>query len=256
MKGKIMNTFKIIPAIDLLDGKVVRLYKGDYAQATVYREDAAAQALEFVDAGADLIHIVDLNGARNGDRTANRKPIETILETIRGKAELEIGGGIRDFEALDGYLQNGVQRGILGTSAVKDPEFLKAAIEKYGPERIIVGVDARDGRVKVSGWEEDGGITTIDFVKLLEQMGVIEIIFTDIRTDGALSGPALDSIGDVLNASSMNVIASGGISALKDVQDLLEMGNPRLVGAITGRAVYEKRLHVHEAVQLALKLSK
>lgn len=245
-----MKEFRIIPAIDLLDGKVVRLYRGDYSQVTVYSNDPVPTVQDFVHAGASLIHVVDLNAARDGDRRKNADAIESIMAEVGTKASVEIGGGIRNDDALKEYFDRGVDRCILGTSAVTDPELLKRAIAVYGHERIIVGVDAKDGTVRISGWEKDGGVKVPEFLKTLEGMGVYEIIFTDIRTDGTLSGPPIDSLSEILANTNLRVIASGGVSSIDDVKSLLAINESNLVGAITGRAVYENKLNVSEAVKL------
>jgi phosphoribosylformimino-5-aminoimidazole carboxamide ribotide isomerase len=250
-----MTDFNIIPAVDLLDGRVVRLHQGKYDAVTVYGEDPAEFIGNFARAGAGLIHIVDLNAARNGDRSTNRVSVNRAIEAA-GSARIEIGGGIRDDAALSEYLSRGVARCILGTSAVSDPEFLRRAIEAHGPERIVVGVDVRDGRVRVAGWERDGGVGVEEFIPFLEDAGVREIIFTDIRTDGAMTGPPLFELRSLLDSCSLRVIASGGISSVGDIETLLMLKreietrtDARLVGAITGRAVYEGKLDVAEAVK-------
>lgn len=248
-----MNEFRIIPAIDLLDGNVVRLYRGDYNQVTVYSDDPVPTVKEFVHAGASLIHVVDLNAARDGNRKPNASAIESILTEVGNNASVEIGGGIRSEEDMKDYFDRGVDRCILGTSAVTDPDLLKRAVGLYGHERIIVGVDAKDGTVRISGWEKDGGLRVSEFLNNLEGMGVKEIIFTDIKTDGTLSGPPIDSLREILATTNLRVIASGGVSSLADVESLLSIKNDRLVGAIAGRAVYENKLKVEDAVQLIRK---
>ena len=245
------NPFNIIPAVDLLDGQVVRLFRGDYDQSTVYGDDPGEPIEKFIEAGAELIHIVDLNAARNGDRSVNEAAVERILTVAGKRARLEIGGGIRDLDSLSDYLGRGIARCILGTAAVNDPEFLKKSLAAHGPEKVIVGIDARDGRVRVDGWEKDSGVNVADFLKEMEKIGIGEIIFTDILTDGAMTGPAIGSLKEVLTATStLRLIASGGISSLDDVQALLDLKEPRLVGAISGRAIYEGKLDVQEAVNL------
>ncbi len=243
---------KIIPAIDLLDKKAVRLYQGDYSQVTVYNEDPAAQAVEFADAGVLLIHLVDLNAARTGDRSVNGSVIETIADSVRLKyghrVFLELGGGIRDHVSLEHYFSLGIDRAILGTAALKDPQFLKEALEKHGPEKIIVGVDARDGMVKVDGWEGDGGAEVFAFLKKMEETGVQEIIFTDIKTDGTLKGPAVDSIREILFKTTLRVTASGGVGSFEDLVTLKKLGSERLTGVIAGKAVYEKKFDLAKAV--------
>ncbi len=242
--------FRIIPAIDLLDGRVVRLLKGDYSRSTVYSDNPAEQAEEFIFAGVDLIHVVDLSAARAGDRTANRSAIKEILKTAEGKAMLQIGGGIRDISSAQEYLESGVHRCILGTGAVENPSFAEDCVKKFGADRIIAGVDALKGRVKVAGWEKDGGREAGEFLKEMESRGIRTVIFTDIATDGAMTGPNIESLKIHLKNTSMEFIASGGVSSLDDIKKLLSVGNPRLVGAITGRAVYEKKLDLRQAVDL------
>lgn len=247
-----MNSFQIIPAIDLLDGKVVRLYRGDYDRVTVYGDSTGDVISSFIEAGAKLIHLVDLNAARTGDRTINMEALDEAVQAAGSIAKLELGGGIRNMDDLRSVFDSGIHRAILGSAAVRSPEFLAEAIHEYGPKKIIVGVDARDGRVKTDGWEVDGGVTVVDFLKRLEEMEVGEVIFTDIVTDGTLSGPPVESLQEVLSATSMRVIASGGISSLDDIRTLLSMEPRRPSGAITGRAVYEGKLDVKEAVELTL----
>ncbi|MDH5656358.1 MAG: 1-(5-phosphoribosyl)-5-[(5-phosphoribosylamino)methylideneamino]imidazole-4-carboxamide isomerase [Spirochaetia bacterium] len=254
-----MKEFELIPAVDLLDGKVVRLHQGRYDNVTVYGDDPVKQVRQFVDDGAKIIHIVDLNAARNGDRSANKSALDSILKiTGEFNGAIEIGGGIRGVDALEDYFSRGVSRCILGTAAVSDPEFLKAALHKYGPEKIIVGVDAKDGRVKVAGWEKDGGVSVEDFLPAIETAGAREIIFTDILTDGAMTGPSILSLLNAVEVSDLRIIASGGISSPEDVQSLLDFKrdtdakfkNERIIGAISGRAIYEGKLKVKEAFSL------
>ena len=243
--------FQVIPAADLLDGKVVRLFRGDYARVTVYGDDPSDPIREFIDQGAELIHIVDLNAARSGERDVNQGALEKIVAAANGRARLELGGGVRDLASLARCFELGFERAIIGTAAVNDPAFLAEALARHGGERIIVGVDARDGRVRVAGWEQDSGRPVTDFLRELENAGIREVIFTDIMTDGALTGPAVDSLREVIGATrAMRVVASGGIASLDDIRALLDLNEPRLVGAITGRAVYEKKLDVRAAVEL------
>ncbi len=245
-----IREFRIIPAIDLLDGKVVRLLRGDYNQVTVYSDDPPSLVREFIQAGASLIHVVDLSAARNGDRKPNHDAIIEILKASRGLASIEIGGGIRSDEALQEYFEAGAGRCILGTSAVTDQEFLKRSLALYGGDRIIVGVDARDGRVKISGWEQDGGLEVFDFLHRLRDMGVKEVIFTDISTDGTLSGVPVETLKRVLQESDMRIIASGGVSSIEDIKKLLAIQHAHLVGVIAGRAIYDKKLDTAEAIRL------
>ena len=257
-----MFEFEFIPAVDLFDGKVVRLHQGRYDNVTVYGDDAVAQVREFINDGAKIIHIVDLNAARNGDRTANKRAIEGILSILgEFNGKLEIGGGIRGEDALSEYFLRGVSRCILGTAAVSDPDFLKRALDEYGPEKIIVGVDAKDGRVKVAGWERDGGVSVDNFLPAIESAGVREIIFTDILTDGAMTGPSILSLLDAVEVSDLRIIASGGVSSMDDVVSLIEFkkdvdakfNKDRIVGVISGRAIYEGKLNVRESINLIKK---
>jgi len=244
-------SFRIIPAVDLLDGQVVRLYQGRYDESTVYGNDPAQPIKAFVDAGVDLIHIVDLNAARSGERGVNQKAIERVVEAAGESARLELGGGIRDIAAVEYYLDLGLHRCIIGSAAVKNPELVALAVENFGADKIIVGVDARDGRVRIDGWEKDSGAKTADVIADLESLGAREVIFTDIVADGAMTGPVIGSLQEALEATQeMKVIASGGVSSLEDVQALLDLKHPRLAGVISGRAIYEKKLDLDAAVKL------
>ncbi len=263
MNASAKERFDIIPAVDLLGGQVVRLYKGDYDQSTVYGDDPGAPIREFLKAGAELIHVVDLDAARNGDRSVNAAAIQKILAVLHefreqgGRALLEVGGGIRDLTAIDHYIAAGVDRCIIGTAAVKDPDFVTAAVQKHGGEAIIVGVDALDGVVRVSGWEESSGRSVHEFARDMQARGVQEIIFTDIARDGALTGPPVQALKALLDESAVRVIASGGVATLDDVRTLLELkqnGGERLVGVISGKAIYEKKLDLPAAVALCREL--
>ncbi len=249
-----MSKFQVIPAVDLLGGNVVRLYKGDYDQSTVYGKDPAQPIRAFIEAGAELVHVVDLDAARQGDRSVNREAVRLIREAAGDAVRLEIGGGIRDMTAVEEYRNAGMDRVIIGTAAVRNPEFTAEAVARFGADHVIVGVDARDGTVRVSGWEEESSLTVDDFVRdLAETRGVTEIIFTDIERDGALTGPPLAALRNLLDTSSLHIIASGGVSSLDDVRTLLDLRRqkPRLGGVISGKAIYEGRLDLAAAVQLA-----
>ncbi|MCB1138923.1 MAG: 1-(5-phosphoribosyl)-5-[(5-phosphoribosylamino)methylideneamino]imidazole-4-carboxamide isomerase [Leptospiraceae bacterium] len=244
-----MKRARIIPAIDLLGGRVVRLHQGDYDRSTVYEDRPSAPVERFLESGVRRIHVVDLDAARSGDRSINKKAREEIVAAARESAELQLGGGIRDMETVREVLGSGFDRAILGTAAVKDPEFLSNALADFS-ERIIVGVDARDGVVRLSGWEEDSQIRALDYFEKLESMRVFEVIYTNIATDGTLSGPPVEELTEILNRFRFHLIASGGISSLQDVQTLLDLNQPGLSGIITGRAVYEGKLDLKEAVKL------
>ncbi len=240
---------EIMPAIDLLDGNVVRLYKGRYDESTVYKTTPGDMVRRFIDEGARRIHVVDLNAARSGDIAVNRDARNEILLAAEGRADLEIGGGIRDAQTAGEYLLSGFRYVIIGTAAVKNPVFLREMIDTYGPSRILVGVDAESGIVRVSGWEEDSGLKLDDYLKRLIDHHVQEIIFTDISTDGTLAGPPIDTMRDILERYPFRLVASGGVSSIDDIRALLDINTSgRLVGIITGKAIYENRLDLREAI--------
>ena len=234
----------IYPAIDLYGGKAVRLYKGDYAQMTVYSDDPVSVARDFAAAGASHIHLVDLEGAKIG-RPANLAVIAKIVETTGLFAE--VGGGIRDMETVDSYLSIGVSRVILGTAAVKDPVFLQAALDKYG-EKIAVGVDLKDGFVAIKGWTETSDLKAEDFFEKMQNMGVKTIICTDISRDGAMKGANRELYRELSSKFAIDLIASGGVSSMEDVTALAEM---KLHGAIIGKAYYIGAVDLKRAVEAA-----
>lgn len=243
--------FQVIPAIDVLDGKVVRLHQGDYNQRSEYPGDPVEQLKSFVADGASLIHLVDLNAARNGDRSVNRATIASVVAAAKASSvQIELGGGLRDLDALQAAIDLGVDRCIIGTAAVKNPDLVLEAVQRHGRGRIIVGVDALDGQVRVSGWEESSELSVSVFLAELESQGVQEVIFTDISRDGALAGPALSALEAVLEWSGLRVISSGGVSSIEDIRRLLEMRHPRLVGVICGKAIYEGRVNLRDAIAL------
>ncbi len=234
---------EIFPAIDLYEGQAVRLLKGDYEQKTVYSADPAAVAEGFKKAGARYIHLVDLEGARDGG-TPN---FDTISEIVRRSGLLaEVGGGIRDEATVDKYLSAGVYRVILGTAAVSDRALLASLLERYG-ERIAVGVDVRDGRVAVKGWRELSAETLDGFCAQLQDMGVKTIICTDISKDGAMQGTNRALYKELSEKYNMDIVASGGVSTLDDVRALRDMG---LYGAILGRAIYTGGINLAEAIEV------
>lgn len=234
----------IYPAIDLYGGKAVRLFKGDYAQMTVYSDDPVSVAKDFAAAGASHIHLVDLEGAKIG-RPANLSTIAKIVETTGLFAE--VGGGIRDMETVDSYLSIGVSRVILGTAAVKDPDFLKEALAKYG-EKIAVGVDLKDGLVAIKGWTETSDLKAEDFFIQMQNLGIKTIICTDISRDGAMKGTNRELYRDLSAKFDIDLIASGGVSSMEDVKALAEM---KLHGAIIGKAYYIGAVDLKEAVEAA-----
>ena len=234
----------IFPAIDIFGGKAVRLFKGDYAQMTVYNDDPSAVALDFEGKGATHIHLVDLEGAKNGG-TPN---IDTV-KRIREKTNLfiEIGGGIRNMETVDRYLSVGVNRCILGTAAVNDEAFLKAAVEKYG-DKIAVGVDIKDGYVAIKGWLEKSQYTGLEFCEKMQNLGVDYIICTDVSKDGAMKGTNLELYREMKQKFSMNITASGGVSSMDDVKALQKMD---VYGCIIGKAYYTGAIDLKEALEAA-----
>ena len=235
----------IYPAIDLYDGKAVRLYKGDYAQMTVYSENPAEVAKDFAAAGASHIHLVDLEGAKKGS-PANLETISKIIEAAN--LFVEVGGGIRSLETVEQYLAIGVDRVILGTAAVTDPEFLEAALARYG-EKIAVGVDLKDGYVAIKGWTETSGLTAEAFFAKMEALGVKTVICTDISRDGAMKGTNRELYRELSGKFAIDLIASGGVSTLEDVQALAEMN---IHGAIIGKAYYIGAIDLKTAIEVAL----
>jgi phosphoribosylformimino-5-aminoimidazole carboxamide ribotide isomerase len=236
----------LFPAIDLKDGKCVRLKLGDMNAATVFNDDPAAQARSFESQGFTYLHIVDLNGAFAG-KPVNAPAVEAILKAITMPAQL--GGGIRDLATIESWLARGIRRVILGTVAVRDPALVREACRTF-PGRIAVGIDAKAGKVAVEGWAETSELTAIDLARRFEDAGVAAIIYTDIERDGVLKGLNLPATAELARATSIPVIASGGLASLDDVKALLTPDYDRLEGAITGRALYDGRLDAREALAL------
>ena len=234
----------LLPAIDLFEGKAVRLYKGDYAQMTVYSTDPPAIAKDFAAAGAEWLHLVDLEGARSGST-----PHLQLIKKIKNESRLhvEVGGGIRSLKILEAYMDAGIDRAILGTAAVTDESFLDAALGRFG-ERIAVGVDLLDGRVCVKGWTEDSGIDAYAFCEKMEQKGVRTLIVTDISRDGAMRGSNRALYKDLSARTSVRLIASGGVSSMEDVLALKAL---RLYGAIVGKAYYTGDINLKTALEAA-----
>ena len=234
----------IYPAIDLFDGKAVRLFKGDYNQMTVYSENPPEIALDFKNSGATHIHIVDLEGAKEGT-TPN---LETVLK-IKQVTGLfcEIGGGIRNMETIDRYLQNGIDRVILGTAAVTEEGFVEKAVAKYG-DKIAVGIDIKDGFVAIKGWTEKSGITAFDFCQKMQDIGVKTLICTDISKDGAMKGTNHELYTELMQKFDIDIIASGGVSAIDDIDRLAKQN---MYGAIIGKAYYIGAIDLKEAIEVA-----
>jgi phosphoribosylformimino-5-aminoimidazole carboxamide ribotide isomerase len=236
----------IFPAIDLKEGQAVRLQQGDMARATVFNPDPAAQAKTFEDQGFEYLHIVDLDGAFAG-KPVNGEAVDNILKTV--SMPVQLGGGIRNMTTIEGWLGRGVDRVIIGTAAVRDPELVKAASRQF-PGRVAVGLDARDGKVAVEGWAETSEVTVLDIAQRFEDAGVAAIIYTDIARDGLLQGLNLDATIELADAINTPVIASGGLASIEDVKQMLAPRARRLAGAIAGRALYDGRLNPAEALAL------
>ncbi len=233
----------IIPAIDMISGKPVRLYQGDYAKSEVVAESVRDTALSFEKAGASYIHMVDLDGAKSG----SRENATLIAETASSlNTPCEAGGGIRTMADIEWYLEHGISRVILGTAALKDDELLKEAVSRYG-EKIAVGMDCRNGFVSTEGWLNDSGVYYLDFAKHLEEVGVKNIIFTDISKDGTLSGPNLEMLKELKETVSCDITASGGVHSLEDIQALIDLG---VYGAIVGKAIYTGDVNLEKAIAM------
>lgn len=236
---------RLYPAIDLKDGKCVRLLKGDMAAATIYNDDAAAQAQQFETMGFDYLHVVDLNGAVSGD-SVNHAAVSNILRAV--KMPVQLGGGIRNADTVKRWLDAGLSRVILGTIALKDPALVKEVAAAY-PGKIVVGIDARNGMVATEGWVDTSTTKAVDLARLFEDAGVAAIVYTDIARDGTLAGPNLEETAALAAAISIPVILSGGIAQLSDVEAVKARGN--IEGIIIGRALYEKTLDPQAALKAA-----
>ncbi len=233
---------KILPAIDLKNGQCVRMLRGDYDTAHKVAEDPVETAKNFLAAGAEMIHMVDLDGAKDGTH-ANYDVVKRVIQETG--AVVELGGGIRKMSDVDAVLDLGVARVIIGSAAVKDPEFVRKAVLKYG-EKIAVGIDARGGTVRTEGWLKDSGEDFLEFARLMDSYCVNTIIFTDIDKDGMLEGPNFDQLAQLREAVSCKIVASGGITTLRDIARLQELG---IDGAIAGKAVYSGTLDLATAIQ-------
>ena len=234
----------IFPAIDLYEGQAVRLFKGDYAQKTVYSDDPASVALDFVRCGAKQAHIVDLEGAKFGST-----PNFDLICRIKKESGLfcEVGGGVRDVKTVEKYIKAGIDRVIIGTAAVTDGEFLKEVAGKYG-DKIAVGIDIKDGCVAIKGWTESSGIDAFEFCEKMQDLGVGTVICTDISKDGAMRGTNRELYRELSKKFSMNIIASGGVSSIDDIKALREIG---VYGAIIGKAYYSGAVSLADAVEVA-----
>lgn len=238
---------KLYPAIDLKEGKCVRLLQGDYNKETIYSERPKDIAKKWESLGGDFLHVVDLDGAKSGQRI-NQKVIDEIINSIN--IPIELGGGIRTIESIQSYLTQGVNRVILGSAAIKNKYFVQEAIHQFGPEKIVVGVDAKAGKVAIEGWLKVTNITALQFCKELEEIGIQTIIYTDIAKDGMMQGPNIEETQKLVEETHLNIIASGGVSSLEDLQNLEYSG---VQGAIIGKALYTGAIQLEEAVALFKK---
>jgi phosphoribosylformimino-5-aminoimidazole carboxamide ribotide isomerase len=237
----------VFPAIDLKGGQVVRLAEGDMDRATVYGDDPAAQAMIFAEAGSQYLHVVDLDGSFAG-RAENREAVESILKAFPGHVQL--GGGIRTAVAVDGWFDLGVARVVMGTAALKDPQFVKDMAKAY-PGGIVVAVDARDGMVATEGWAEVSDVSIVDMARRFEDAGVASLLFTDIGRDGMLKGCNIEATVDLARRTNLPVIASGGVKGLDDIHMLSLHAGDGIEGVITGRALFEGRLDLAAAIAMA-----
>lgn len=231
----------IIPAIDLKDGQVVRLKKGDFNTVQQVADDAVATARAFYEAGARYLHVVDLDGSKDGVR----KNSELVKAVAQLGMKTELGGGIRSMQDLEEVFSLGIWRAIIGSAAVSDPDFVKAALEKYGPDRIVVGVDAKDGLVRTAGWVQESGENYLDFAQRMEKLGVKHIIFTDIDTDGMQSGPSFARLQFLRDKVGCSITAAGGVSSNADIQALKRMG---VEAIIVGKSWYTGALDLKQAI--------
>lgn len=239
----------VFPAIDLKQGQVVRLAEGDMARATVYGDDPAAQAMLFAEAGSQFLHVVDLDGAFAG-AAQNREAVEAILATFPGHVQL--GGGIRTPQAVEGWFELGVSRVVIGTAALKDPQFVRD-MAKAWPNGIVVAVDAREGMVATEGWAEVSDVSIVDMARRFEDAGVASLLFTDIGRDGLLKGCNVEATVDLARQTDLPVIASGGVKGLDDIHMLAIHAADGIEGVITGRALYDGRLDLAAAIAMAAR---
>ena len=234
----------ILPAIDIIDGKPVRLYQGDYSRKEIVADDIFKTAKSFEDAGAEYIHLVDLDGAKEGSNK-NHELVIKLAKTLN--IPVELGGGIRSFETISYLIDNGVSRVILGTVAIEDEELLRKAVDTY-KEKIAVGIDCKDGKLCGRGWLEKSDLDYVDFAKKMEKIGIKNIIVTDISKDGTLMGPNVDMLKKLKEKVNIDITASGGISNIEDIKELKKID---LYGAITGKAIYAKTLSLKEAINIS-----
>lgn len=241
-----MSDFTIFPAIDLRGGKAVRLKQGDPTRQTTYADDPAVVARRWLDAGARWLHVVNLDGAFEEKDTANQKALGAILSEVGEQAQVQLGGGLRTLAAVEYALALGVGRVVLGTVAVESPSLVEQALNRFGPLRIVAGIDARQGRVRIRGWGDDSGVDTLTLGTRLFHQGVCTVIFTDIARDGVGSGVNINASKNLAESTGLEVIASGGVTSLEDIRRVRQAG---LAGVIIGRALYEGQIDFEEALQ-------
>ena len=240
-----MSNFQIYPAIDLRGGKCVRLFQGDYAQETIYGDSPVDMAKKFAEAGAEWIHMVDLDGAKDGVRINDK----VVIEAAKLPVNVQIGGGIRSREDIEHYLSNGVNRVIIGSLAIREPEKVVSFIEEFGAERIVIGIDAKDGMAATEGWTITSGQSAAEVARFFVSKGAKHFIYTDIATDGTLSGPNIDANKTLVNSDQAEIIVSGGIGSLDDVRNVKQASTAsNIAGVIIGKALYEKRFTLEEAL--------
>lgn len=240
-----MTNFQIYPAIDLRDGKCVRLFQGDYAQETIYGDSPVDMAKKFVEAGAQWIHMVDLDGAKDGVRIND----QVVIEAAKLGANVQVGGGIRTREDIQHYLSNGVTRVIIGSLAIRNPELAVSFIEEFGADRIVIGIDAKNGMAATEGWIETSGQAATEVANYFASKGAKHFIYTDIATDGTLAGPNIEANKALTESEDAEIIVSGGIGSLEDIRNVKEASSQsNIAGVIIGKALYENRFTLEEAL--------
>jgi len=237
----------IFPAIDLRGGKCVRLFKGDFSRETIFSDNPSAVAVKWEEMGAQYLHVVDLDGALQGE-TKNREAIRSILGAVH--IPMELGGGLRSLESIERALTGGIQRVILGSAAVENPSLVQEACHRFG-DRIVVAIDARDGIVATQGWESSGNVSALDFAKQMADYGVKTVIYTDISRDGTLSGLNLEGAIELSKVSGLRVVASGGVRSLEDIRAVKAHETDGIEGVIVGQAIYSGRLGLKKAPRIA-----
>lgn len=237
----------IFPAIDLRGGKCVRLFKGDFSRETIFSDNPSAVAVKWEEMGAQYLHVVDLDGALQGE-TKNREAIRSILGAVH--IPMELGGGLRSLESIERALTGGIQRVVLGSAAVENPSLVQEACHRFG-DRIVVAIDARDGIVATQGWESSGNVSALDFAKQMADYGVKTVIYTDISRDGTLSGLNLEGAIELSKVSGLRVVASGGVRSLEDIRAVKAHETDGIEGVIVGQAIYSGRLDLKKALRIA-----